>query len=531
MKPRALPGCDLSRSEELAELRAVLASKHFARAPVLTRVLEYVCAEFFAGRADALKEYSIAIQALGRRDTFRPSEDSIVRVEMSRLRKRLQQYYELEGAGHKIRIALSSNGYAPKFIRSASPPADPVPVAEAPAAEAPVARRWPGGLPDWTRNAIASAGRRGRAGRLAAGLVLLMAMGTVIALRLYPQVAARRLAERSPIEAATLLALPFADVGEPDALRIAVGSEASKYVDASGHIWLGDRYFAGGDTLSRPDARILRSLDTALYQQARVGDFSYAIPLRPGVYELHLHFAEIVQQGSFGYDGEGARRFIVEVNGKPVLTGFDIASDAPGLQVADEKVFTDIAPARDGFLHLQFSSVVGRAILSGIEVLPGTPHRMLPVRIVTRNRGQLDKNGQFWRADEYCEGGTAAMQPVRVSGTSEPGLFASERFGSFSYAIPVAEGRYAATLRFADSGFETAGNRSAHPGRFFDISCNGSPLARNLDVLSEAGGPNKALEKSFVNLVPNAQGKLVLSFVPVTDYAAVRAIEVVSEGR
>jgi hypothetical protein len=92
------------------------------------------------------------------------------------------------------------------------------------------------------------------------------------------------------------------------------------------------------------------------------------------------------------------------------------------------------------------------------------------------------------------------------------------------------------TLRLADSDFgmandRKAGSQPARPGRLFDIACNGSLLARNLDVLSEAGGPNKALEKSFANLIPNAQGKLALSFVPVTDYAAVRAIEVVSEGR
>jgi hypothetical protein len=37
------------------------------------------------------------------------------------------------------------------------------------------------------------------------------------------------------------------------------------------------------------------------------------------------------------------------------------------------------------------------------------------------------------------------------------------------------------------------------------------------------------LEKSFDNLSPNAQGKLVLSFVPAVDYATVRAIEVLDE--
>jgi hypothetical protein len=42
---------------------------------------------------------------------------------------------------------------------------------------------------------------------------------------------------------------------------------------------------------------------------------------------------------------------------------------------------------------------------------------------------------------------------------------------------------------------------------------------------------NKALQRSFAGLTPNAQGKLVLTFVPETEYATVRAIEVLDERR
>ncbi len=52
---------------------------------------------------------------------------------------------------------------------------------------------------------------------------------------------------------------------------------------------------------------------------------------------------------------------------------------------------------------------------------------------------------------------------------------------------------------------------------------------KRLDVLRESGGTNKALEQSFHGLRPNAQGKLVLSFVPIVHYAAVFAIEVIGE--
>ena len=42
-------------------------------------------------------------------------------------------------------------------------------------------------------------------------------------------------------------------------------------------------------------------------------------------------------------------------------------------------------------------------------------------------------------------------------------------------------------------------------------------------------GENHPLVKKVKGLEPNAQGKLVLEFVPVTRYATVSAIEVVPE--
>ncbi len=63
----------------------------------------------------------------------------------------------------------------------------------------------------------------------------------------------------------------------------------------------------------------------------------------------------------------------------------------------------------------------------------------------------------------------------------------------------------------------------------FDVYCNGVALLRNFDVLAAAGGPNRAVDKIFHGLTPTAQGKLVLSFVPVLNYAIVTAIEVEDE--
>ena len=102
----------------------------------------------------------------------------------------------------------------------------------------------------------------------------------------------------------------------------------------------------------------------------------------------------------------------------------------------------------------------------------------------------------------------------------------------------MATGRYTLTLRFAESSFgldPIAGvPRSGVDlgSRLFDVYCNGIALLRDFDVLKEAGGRNRALVRSFRALKPNSQGKLVLSFVPVTTNATatIRAIEVVDDG-
>jgi hypothetical protein len=89
----------INEDEEKEELRAVLESGILKRAPNLQHFLEFVADEYFAGNADQVKEYSIAVHALHRPEQFDPQSDTIVRVTAYALRKKLEQYYATEGAG------------------------------------------------------------------------------------------------------------------------------------------------------------------------------------------------------------------------------------------------------------------------------------------------------------------------------------------------------------------------------------------------------------------------------------------------
>src|SRR5580693_4330112 len=90
----------------------------FGRANNLVRLLTFVCEKHFEGATAEIKEYNIAVQALGRPHDFDPQMDTIVRVTAHALRKRLDDYYRSAGAEHAVHICLPAGHYIPKFIHS-----------------------------------------------------------------------------------------------------------------------------------------------------------------------------------------------------------------------------------------------------------------------------------------------------------------------------------------------------------------------------------------------------------------------------
>jgi hypothetical protein len=313
-------------------------------------------------------------------------------------------------------------------------------------------------------------------------------------------------------------------------VRILVGSTVSKYVDRLGRVWSGDQYFKGGSIPKKVVLPILRTTDPEIYLARREGDFEYNIPLRSGLYELRLHFAEL----EYGPDeiqggGETSRLIDVLANDRQLLQTFDISADAGGSRTADVKVFTDITPV-DGMLKLNFVAYVGRGLLNAIEILPGIPGQMRPLRMTTRQAPYFDKNKMMWQPENYFRGGRVNARTNTITGTSEPELYQCERFGNFSYAIPVAQGSYKLTLKFAEAYWgETNSGGGGAGQRIFNVSCNGEPLLKNFDIYREAGGENRAVDRIFRGVQASAQGKLLLTFVPVQNYASVSAIEVVAE--
>jgi hypothetical protein len=80
------------------QVRIVLQSATFRNAPALRRLLNFLTEKYLAGEADQLKEYSIGVDALGKPESFDPKRDSIVRLQMGRLRQKLAEYQRAEGS-------------------------------------------------------------------------------------------------------------------------------------------------------------------------------------------------------------------------------------------------------------------------------------------------------------------------------------------------------------------------------------------------------------------------------------------------
>jgi adenylate cyclase len=106
---------DVSAEAVGAQLDKLLLSDDFGKSERMKSFLRFIVSETLAGGADRLKEYPIAIEVFGRNESFDPKTSAIVRVEASRLRHRLREYFSGRGREDPIHIALPVGTYIPEF--------------------------------------------------------------------------------------------------------------------------------------------------------------------------------------------------------------------------------------------------------------------------------------------------------------------------------------------------------------------------------------------------------------------------------
>jgi hypothetical protein len=106
------PSCSVGR--EL--LTQILASRQFARAGLLKNVLQYLCERSWQPGTRAPKEYEIAVAAMGRSASFDPAGNPVVRVTISQIRRRLESFFQSEGAHLPYRLEIVRGRYEVRVI-------------------------------------------------------------------------------------------------------------------------------------------------------------------------------------------------------------------------------------------------------------------------------------------------------------------------------------------------------------------------------------------------------------------------------
>ena len=126
-------------------------------------------------------------------------------------------------------------------------------------------------------------------------------------------------------------------------------------------------------------------------------------------------------------------------------------------------------------------------------------------------------DGTVYQSDQNYSGGFTSTTSAAISGTTDDRLYQSERYGSFSYSIPLPNGNYTVLLRFAEI------YRSAAGQRVFDVYVEGTKVISGLDIFARVG-KNAAYTVSIPTTV--GDGKLDIRFSTIVDNPEVSAIAV-----
>lgn len=116
------------------QLRKVLASITFAHAERMRRFLEFIVEHALSSPGEPLKEMIIGIKLYAGHEEFDPRITSVVRVDATRLRAKLREYYSSEGTADPLIIDLPKGSYVPVFreasTQGGSPRSSAPPISE-----------------------------------------------------------------------------------------------------------------------------------------------------------------------------------------------------------------------------------------------------------------------------------------------------------------------------------------------------------------------------------------------------------------
>ena len=130
------------RKPLFSEIGRIVNSDVLRGSESLCHLLEFLASHSVDEHGSSVKEYQIATEVFGRPADFDPRLDSTVRVQTSRLRAKLAEYYAGPGAQDEVIVEIPRGAYS-VAVHARAVPAEAVPQLEVRPAEVPVLRRDP----------------------------------------------------------------------------------------------------------------------------------------------------------------------------------------------------------------------------------------------------------------------------------------------------------------------------------------------------------------------------------------------------
>ncbi len=108
-------GVDLSSDPRWQLAQRIAASKSLGRSQLLASFLLYVTDRTLNGCEHEVTEQQIGVHVFNRREGYNSNEDNIVRNYARNLRKRIAEYFLLEGREESLHLEIPRGGYIPIF--------------------------------------------------------------------------------------------------------------------------------------------------------------------------------------------------------------------------------------------------------------------------------------------------------------------------------------------------------------------------------------------------------------------------------
>jgi hypothetical protein len=96
-------------------VQRIVASPAFRKSHRLSSFLTHITSAVLQDRADELSERHIGVDVFGRNVSYNPGDDSIVRASARLLRRRLDLYFQTEGADECLVVRIPLGTYVPVF--------------------------------------------------------------------------------------------------------------------------------------------------------------------------------------------------------------------------------------------------------------------------------------------------------------------------------------------------------------------------------------------------------------------------------